>query len=69
MYPNQSKVRNDQNLAKIERTSIERRTIEQHSDHLNTEQVEVCYSYKFAIQMFANQIPTVFSAKHRSIKC
>ena len=29
------------------------------SDHLNTKQVKVCYSFKFAIQMFAIQIPTV----------
>ena len=29
------------------------------SDHLNTKQVKVCYSDKFAIWMFAIQIPTV----------
>ena len=30
------------------------------SDHLNTNKVKTCYSDKFAIQMFAIQIPTVY---------
>ena len=29
-------------------------------DHLNTEQVKVCYSDKFVIRMFAIQIPSAF---------
>ena len=32
-----------------------------HGRHLITEQAEVCYSDKLAIQMYSTQIPTVFS--------